>query len=195
MMPPGWLGSLAHGFCLTDEGVWSSRLGLFAACAAQTFAGEFDAMGVVDEAIQDRVGVGGVAYRLMPAIHGKLGRDDSGAASVSLLEDFEQVVAGARVERLKARVAEDQQIGSAKGFQHAGMAPVAARQGEVFAEFGPAVIENRAIVAAGFVADGAGEPALANAGRTDEDQIVVGVDPGAVGELLEQGAVEPRGLQ
>ena len=106
MMPPGWRGSLADGFCLTDEDVWSSRLGLFAACATQTLTGEFDAMGVVDEAIQDGVGVGGVAYGLMPAIHGKLGRDDCGAASVSLLEDFEEVVASARIERLQAPVVE-----------------------------------------------------------------------------------------
>ena len=50
--------------------------------------GEFDAMGIVDEAIEDGVGVAGVSYRLMPAIHGKLGRDDRGAASVSLLRGF-----------------------------------------------------------------------------------------------------------
>jgi len=131
----------------------------------------------------------------MPAIHGKLGRDDRGAASVSLFEDFEEVVAGARVERLQAPVVEDQQIGSSEGFQHAGMAPISTRQGEVFAELGPAVIEHGAIVAAGFVADGAGEPTLADAAWANEGQIVVGVDPGAVGELLEQGAVEPRGLQ
>jgi len=48
----------------------------------------------VDEATQDRVGVGRVADGLMPAVHGKLGRDDPGAASVSLLEDFEHVLAG-----------------------------------------------------------------------------------------------------
>ena len=52
IMPPGWRGLLADGFCLTDEDVWSSRLGPLSACAAQTFTGKFDAMGVVDEAIQ-----------------------------------------------------------------------------------------------------------------------------------------------
>jgi hypothetical protein len=82
----------------------------------------------VDEALQDGVGVGGVVDGLMPAIHGKLGRDNSGAASVSLLEDFEQVVASARVERLQAPVIQYQQIGLAEGFQHAGMAPVSARR-------------------------------------------------------------------
>ena len=45
-------------------------------------------------------------------------------------------MAGAGVERLKTSVVQYQQIGASKGFQHAGMTPVAARQGEVFAELG-----------------------------------------------------------
>ena len=56
------------------------------------------------------------------------------------------------------------------------------------------MIEDRAIVAAGPKADGAGEPALADSGRPDQDQIVVGDDPVPLGEPLEQGAIEaPRG--
>ena len=55
------------------------------------------------------------------------------------------------------------------------------------------MIEDGSIVAAGFLANGASQPALANAGRTDQGEIVVGVDPIALGELLEQGAIEPTG--
>ena len=61
------------------------------------------------------------------------------------------------------------------------------------AELRPAMIEDGAIVAAGFLADGAGQPAFADAGRPDQGQVVVGVDPFAFGELLEQGAIEPTG--
>jgi hypothetical protein len=52
------------------------------------------------------------------------------------------------------------------------------------------MIEDGAIVAAGFLADGAGEPTLADAGWADQGQIVMGVDPFALRELLEQGAVQ-----
>ena len=55
------------------------------------------------------------------------------------------------------------------------------------------MIENRAIVAAGFLADGAGEPALADAGRPDQGEIVVGVDPFACRELLEERAIKTTG--
>ena len=47
-------------------GCRSSHFGLFASGAAQALAGEFDAMRVVHEAIEDGVGVGGVADDLVP---------------------------------------------------------------------------------------------------------------------------------
>jgi hypothetical protein len=147
-------------------------------------------VGVVDEAIQDRVGVSGVAYDFMPAIHGELRRDDRRAAAVSLLEDFEEIVAGAGVEGLQPPVVEDQEIGAPERAQNPRMAPVAARQGEVFAELGPTVIEHRAIIATGLVAERRRQPTFPDAGRPDEGEIVVGVDPFALDELLEEGAIE-----
>src|ERR1043165_706822 len=74
------------------------------------------------------------------------------------------------------------------------MAAVAARQREILEQPGHALIENRTVVAAGLVAEGRGEPALADAGWPRERQIVMGVDPFTFGELLEQGAVETTGI-
>ena len=76
MMPPGLRASLADGFSVTGDDVWSSLLVLFSFGPAQAFAGQFDAMGVVNEAVEDRVGVGGIAYNFVPAVHGELGRDN-----------------------------------------------------------------------------------------------------------------------
>ena len=80
--------------------------------------------------------------------------------------------------------------GAAEGFDEARMAAVASGERQVLAELRPAMIEDRPIVAAGFLADGAGEPAFADAGRTDQGEIVAGVNPFALRELLKQGAVE-----
>jgi|SRR5208337_2216974 len=55
------------------------------------------------------------------------------------------------------------------------------------------MIEDGAIVAAGFLADGAGQPALADASRPDKGEIVMGVDPFPLRKLLEQGAIETSG--
>ena len=66
MIPPGAPRLLADEF-FPRRGFWSSRFELPAAGAAQAFAGELDAMGVVNEAVENGVGVGGVAeYRRAP---------------------------------------------------------------------------------------------------------------------------------
>ena len=134
-------------------------------------------MRVVHEAVENGVGVGGITDDLMPGGQRELRGDDRRSAAVSLLKDFKQVVTGAGVEELETEVVEDEKIGAAEGSDQARMAPVASGERQVAAEFRPAMIEDGAIVAAGFVADGAGQPTLSDAGRADQDQIVVGVDP------------------
>ena len=49
------------------------------------------------------------------------------------------------------------------------------------------------VLAAGLVAEGAGEPTLADAGRAGEQQPMPFADPVAAGELQEQRAVEAAG--
>ena len=64
MMPPGSRALLADDFSLTGDDLWSSLfLVLLSSGPAHAFAGQFDAMGVVNEAVKDRVGVGGISKR------------------------------------------------------------------------------------------------------------------------------------
>src|SRR5271156_6419764 len=193
MIPPGAPPCWLKEVLLPLQGCGSSRFGLFASGAAQALAGEFDAMRIVDEAVQDGVGVSGVANDLMPGRQRELGGDDRRPAAISLLENFEQIVAGAGVAGVEAEVVEDEQIGAAEGLDEARMAPIASGERQILAELRPAMIEDGAIVATGLLADGAGEPTLADAGRADQGQIVMGVDPFALRELLEQGAVQTAG--
>ena len=79
---------------------------------------------------------------------------------------------------------------AAERAQEAGIAAVAAGEREIVEQPGDALIEDGAVVAAGLVAERAGEPALADAGRAADDQVLVRVDPVAGDELLEQRAVE-----
>ena len=122
-------------------------------------------MRIVRKAVQNGVGVSGIANDLMPGRQGELGGDDRRPAAVSLLEDFEQVMTGAGVEGLEAEIVENEKVGSAEGLDESRMAAVASGERQILAELRPAMIEDGAIVAAGFLADGAGEPALADAGR------------------------------
>src|SRR5450755_4475946 len=70
------------------------------------------------------------------------------------------------------------------------MAAVGARQGEIFEELWDSMIEHGAIVAAGLVTERGSEPGLADAGRANEDQVVMSLDPLPLDELLEQGPIE-----
>jgi hypothetical protein len=138
---------------------------LFASRSAQALSSEFDAMGVVNEAVEDGVGVSGVADHVMPCGQGKLRGDDRGPAAVSLLEDFEEVMTGAGFEGLEAEVVEDKEIGPAEGLDETRMPAVASSERQILTELGPAMIEDGTVVAAGFLADGAGKPAFADAAR------------------------------
>jgi hypothetical protein len=46
---------------------------------------------IVDEAVEDGVGEGGIADDVAPLIDGDLARDEGGSPPVPILEDLEQV--------------------------------------------------------------------------------------------------------
>ena len=70
------------------------------------------------------------------------------------------------------------------------MASVAAGQREGFEQPRHAMVEDGAVVAACLVAERAGDPALADAGRAGDQQVLLAADPVAVDELGEEGAIE-----
>ena len=121
-------------------------------------------MGIVNETVQDGVGIGRIADYFVPSVYWKLGGNHRGAASVAFLEDFQKIVTGGGVERLQAPVIENEQIGAAQVAQKTRMASVATPQGEGLEEPGHALIEDRAVVATRLVAERRGQPALADAG-------------------------------
>src|SRR6476660_7231613 len=54
---------------------------------------EFNAVGVVDEAIEDCVGHGGVADDFVPAVDGQLAGDNDRASFISVLDNLKQITA------------------------------------------------------------------------------------------------------
>jgi hypothetical protein len=96
----------------------------------------------VDETVQDGVSIGRIADDFVPSVDWELGGDHGGAASVSFLEDFQEVVSGGGGERLQAPVIEDEQIGAAEVPHQTRMASVATREGESLEEPGHALVED-----------------------------------------------------
>src|SRR5690348_2654097 len=142
-------------------------------------------MSVVNEAVEDGVGVCGVADKGVPFVDRDLAGEDGRAAPMAFLEDLVEVSTGAGVERFEAPIVEDEELDAGETAQDPGIAAVTAGEREFGKELRNPLIENRAVVAASLVTEGASKPRFAHAGRPAQNQIVVRVDPFAMGELVE----------
>ncbi len=77
---------------------------------AQAFAGQFDATGIVYDAVADCVGEGWNPDQIMPAVYGNLAGDDEGAFVVTVLDDFQEIARLVGEERLPAPVIRDERL-------------------------------------------------------------------------------------
>jgi len=144
----------------------------------------------VNEAVQDRVSQGGIADNFVPMLDGDLAGDDGRGATVAIIKDLEQVAPFGLIKNRETPVIEYQELNAAEGFEQAAIATVAASEGEGLEQAWYAMVLDRAIVAASLVAEGAGNPALAEPGRPGDEQVLVAVDPVAADESGEDGAVD-----
>src|SRR6516225_3238997 len=129
----------------------------------------------------------------MPAVDWDLAGDQRGAAAVTVFDDFQHVVTLLRPERLETPIVEDQELDAAEGAHNARVAAVAAGQGKIAEHTRDTLIEHRAVVATGLVAEVTSQPAFADAGWPFDDQILRLLDPGDQG--LEQRTVEATGCR
>jgi hypothetical protein len=83
--------------------------------------GEVDPLRVVNDAIENGVSVGGIADQLVPFVDRDLACDDRRSPTVAFFEDFEEVVAGGGIERLKTPIIEDEQLHTADRPQQEGV--------------------------------------------------------------------------
>jgi hypothetical protein len=70
--------------------------------------GEINPVCVVDEAIEDGVGVSGIADQLVPFADGYLAGDNRRSAAIAFFEYLKRFVTCGGIERLETPVVEDQ---------------------------------------------------------------------------------------
>lgn len=102
-------GGLNVGW-VDDTGLGSGSSGTLGCCFSQGVTRELDPVGVVYEAVEDRVSIGRVVDEFMPTSHRQLTGHQRRAPHVAVLEDFQQMVAVIAVQRCQAPVIEDEQI-------------------------------------------------------------------------------------
>jgi hypothetical protein len=127
---------------------------------------EDEAVGVVDEAVEDGVGDGGVGDDLMPMIDRHLTGEDGRSALVAIIDDFEEITTLLSGERGEAPVVEDEQVDPRQHLEEPCIASVTAGERQSFEQPRQPMIEDRTVVSACLMAERASDPALADTGRT-----------------------------
>ena len=134
-------------------------------------------MSVVNEAVEDGVGISRVADEGVPFVDGDLTGENGRAAPITLLEDLVEVTTGAGIEGFEAPIIEDEELDAGKAAQDAGVAAVTTGERELAEELGDPLVENRAVVTTSLVTERTGKPTFADPGGPAHDQIVVPLDP------------------
>ena len=148
-------------------------------------------MRVVEEAVADGIGEGGIVEVRVPLRDRQLAGDDGGAGAGAILEDFEEVLAVRGVERREGEVVEDQDVDARQPREPAGVGAVSAGEHELVEEPRRPPVERTGAVATGLVGERAGEEGLARAGGAGDEDVLVFGDPATGRELADLGAIEP----
>jgi len=147
----------------------------------------------VNDAIEDGVGDGGITDDVMPVFERQLAGDEDGSDVVAILDDFEEITSLIGIEGFWSPIVDNEELDLGDGFQHAGIASVAAGQGKRCEQTRRSVIDRREIIAAGFIAKGAGEVTFADACWPGDQQVATLADPFVGGELLQKASIETTG--
>ena len=157
---------------------------------AHAGAFQFEAMGTVDDAVDDRVSDRQISHDVVPASHGDLAGDQQRALVVAVIHDLQQVAPLLGGERLRPPVVDDQQAGALDRSQHPWQPALASGGGEVGEQPRRPLVEDGVALPARLVAEGASKPRLADPGRAADHHVGVLADPAAAGELQEQRPVQ-----
>jgi hypothetical protein len=140
------------------------KLGALGSDLAHAVSLECEAVSVVDEAVEDSVGDGGIGDDLVPVVDRYLAGDDGRTALMAVIDDLEEIATLLAGERGEPPIVEDEEIDARERLEQSSIASVAAGEREGLEQSWKAMIEDGTIVAASLVAEGAGDPTLAGPG-------------------------------
>ena len=148
----------------------------------------------MDQPIADGIGDGRIGDQLVPVVSGDLAGDQRGTQPVAILEQLEDVMLLIGAEGLEPPVVEHEQIDAGDGFEQAGVAAVALGERQLLQEAWQPEVHRAVSLSTGFVGERAGEVGLADAGRADDEHVVMLLDPGTLGQLQEQRLIQPAAV-
>jgi len=151
-------------------------------------------MGVVDQAIEDRIGQRGISDLGMPFIHRELSSHEGGMEAMTVFEEFQEVPALFIGQGGQSPIVQGDQVGFSQGGQELGVAPVAFGDLEVLEEAGETEIADRVSLSAGLVGQCTGQEGFPASGGAGNEKVVVLIHPVAGSQLGDQGFVQAAGV-
>ena len=143
---------------------------------ASGLALELNADGLMDDAIQDGVGVSGIAYSGVPAVDRDLSGQNDGAAIMPIVDDLHEIAALRGGQICHGPVVQDQEI-DLDHLAHQAAHPIAEPgDGKVIKQPRQARVEHAVAFSGGLIAQGACDPAFARAGGPGNDQMAALAD-------------------
>ena len=132
---------------------------------AHTLSVQGEPVRIVHEAIEDGIGNGRLWDHFVPVLDRQLGGHDRRAAPMPIVDDLQQITRLIEGDRGETPVVKDQEIDPRQGLQQPCVPAIAARERQGIEQPWHAMIEHGAIVAAGLVAERAGDPTFAEPGQ------------------------------
>ena len=133
-------------------------------------------MRIVDDTVEDGVGESRFTDDIVPLLQRQLAGDQDGGVVVSVLDDFHEIAPLIGVETVRAPIVEDQEVRLGEGPEQVGVASVGAAGFEFREHPGDALVEDGEVVAAGLLAERAGETGFADTAGSGDDQILFACD-------------------
>ena len=134
-------------------------------------------MGIVDQAVEDGVGDGGIADLLVPVIHGKLTGEDGGGMAVPLLDDLQKIPSFGVGHGGETQIVNHQDMGLGKLADDLSIAAIALGQGHLVGELGRTDVEGAVSFPAGLVGQDAGQEGFPHACGSGDDDVLMTFDP------------------
>ncbi len=147
-----------------------------------------DAVGVVDDAIEDGIRDCALTDHVVPKVYRQLAPDEDELSLVASFGEFEDVPSFLEGEAFQAPVVEADQVEPLQPTQQAGMSRRAAHLGEVDQEVGNAAVEHGEPLHACLVGKGADEKGFADPGCPADAKMMRVADPLSRCQLRQQGS-------
>lgn len=152
---------------------------------------EAEAVGSMDESVEDGIGNRRVGDDAVPAIQWQLARDEGGGAVCAIIEQIKEGAPLGVGEGIESPVVEDEELHLGEAVHEAGIRAIAEGQGKFGKQAGDPEVTDGVALPTGGVAERTGEERLADAGWAGEKYVLVAPNPVGRAQGEEDAPVEP----